>query len=119
MTCRGARDFAAGTIASGQCHRLDARIFDHRPRLIGLNEQCLENAFIKAGTPEDILNRQRTLRHIGSMFEQANISRHQSRRGETEDLPERKIPRHDGEDWSKRLITNETAGGARLHGPIL
>src|SRR5687767_2498091 len=48
------------------------------------------------------------------MFEQTDISRHQCRRSETKDLPERKVPGHDGEHWTKRLEVNITLARVSL-----
>ena len=80
----------------------------------GFDEQRLKNAFVKTGAAKDFFDRERALRNVGRVFEQADVSGHQRRRRKTEHLPERKIPRHDGEDWSERLITNETSRRAGL-----
>src|SRR6266404_1337062 len=61
-----------------------------------------------------VFNRERALRDVRSMFQQTNIARHQGRRRESKYLPERKIPRHDCEHDTERLITNKTPGGVRL-----
>src|SRR5215208_2333326 len=42
------------------------------------------------------------------MFEQSNVPGHQSRRGETKDLPKGEVPGHYGEHWTKRLETHVT-----------
>ena len=94
----GAGDFAAGALASRQRDRFHARVFDHCARLLGFDEQGLKHAFRETGAPKNIFNRERALRNIGGVFEQADIARHQGRRGEAEHLPERKIPWHDGEN---------------------
>src|SRR4051812_22540348 len=43
------------------------------------------------------------------MFQQAYIPGHQRRRSESKDLPEGKVPRHDGQYRTNRLVTNEAA----------
>src|SRR5215475_6875875 len=42
------------------------------------------------------------------MFQQTDVSCHQCRSSKTKNLPERKIPGHNGEDWAKRLKMNVT-----------
>ena len=41
------------------------------------------------------------------MFEQPDITRHQSRSGKTKHLPEGKIPGHDGQHRTDRQITHK------------
>ena len=105
----GARYFAAGALAPGQRDRFHARIVDQSARLFRLDQQSLKNAFLESRAPKNIFNRQRALRHVRGVFEQADVTRHERRRGETEHLPERKIPGHDREDGADRFVTNVTA----------
>ena len=105
----GARHFAAGAFAAGQRHGFHARIVDQAPRLFRLDEQRLKNAFLESGSAKNIFDRQGALRNVRRVFEQADIARHQRRRGETEHLPEGKIPRHDREHGADWLVTHITA----------
>ena len=74
----------------------------------------MKNALRESGAPKNIFNGQGALRDVSRMFEQADVTRHERGRRETEYLPERKIPRHDGEDRSDRLIANIAARGVGL-----
>src|SRR5213593_4875456 len=47
------------------------------------------------------------------MLEKAHVPGHECRSNKTKHLPERKILRHDREDWPQRLIANEAALGSR------
>ena len=109
---------AAGTLAAGKRDRFDALIDDHFFGLSRFNQQCLKNTVVESGATKYLLNRERALWHVGRVFEQSHIPRHQGRRCESKDLPERKIPRHDREDWTKRLITHITSRRVRLRGLI-
>src|SRR5207249_3228916 len=60
----------------------------------------------------------RALRHVGCMFEQPHVSGHQRWRGKPKDLPEREIPRHDGQDGSEWLVAHVTARGIGLRGLV-
>src|SRR4249919_1164477 len=48
------------------------------------------------------------------MFEQSDIAGHQGWRSEAENLPERKIPRHDREHDPERLPAHRAARGGSL-----
>ena len=48
------------------------------------------------------------------MFQQTDVPSHERGRRKSEDLPERKIPRHDSEDRAERLVVNIAAGRVRL-----
>ena len=43
---------------------------------------------------EQLLERERALRHVRRVLEQADVAGHQRRRGEADHLPEREVPRH-------------------------
>ena len=61
----------------------------------------------QAGPAEDVLEEQRRLRHVGGVLEQADVAHHERRRGEAHDLPQREVPRHDGQHRRR------SAGSAR------
>ena len=52
---------------------------------------------------EDFLDCESALRDVRCVLEQSDVAGHQRRRGETEHLPERKIPRHDRQHDAQRL----------------
>src|SRR5581483_1996092 len=110
-----ARDRAPRFFASSERHRLHAKIDNYLFGLARFDEQRLKNSLWKTGAAEDVFNCERALRNVRGMLEQTDISRHQRRRGETEDLPEWKIPRHDREHGPEWLITNEAPRRLRLH----
>ena len=90
------------------------RILDHALHLVGLDQQRLEHALGKAGAPEDVLDGERALRHVGGVLEQADVAGHQRRRGEAEHLPEREVPRHHRQHRADRLVGHPALRGAGL-----
>ena len=104
----------AGFFASRECDRFDSWIDNQLLHPVGLDEKGLKNAFIKSGPAKNLFNGERALRNIGRMFEETDVSGHQSRRGKPKHLPEWKIPRHDREHRPNRFISDVTAGGVRL-----
>ena len=104
------RHLRPGGLAAGQGDGLDARIVDDAAHLVGADQQGLKDVRGKAGAADDVFDRQRALRHVGGVLEQAHVARHQGRREKAEDLPERKVPGHDGEHRADRLITDEALG---------
>ena len=116
---RGACNCTARPLTTRKRDRLHAWIDNYLFDLLGFDEQCLKNAFIESGAAKDLFNRERALRHVGGVLEQADIACHQRRRGESEHLPERKIPWHDGEDGSERFVMHVAARGGGLRGLVL
>jgi len=60
--------------------------------------------------------------HCGTFdacFSKPTFAGHQRGRGKSKELPERKIPRHDGENWSKRLVLHVTFSGVGLRCLVL
>ena len=108
------RDLAASVIAARQRHRGDAAIGDQRGDRRRSDESRGEQTAWKAGVAEDLLDRERAARHVGRVLEHRGVARHQRRRGETEDLPERKIPRHHREDDAERIEAHVAARGVGL-----
>ena len=52
------------------------------------------------------------------MFENADVAGHQRRGGKPKDLPERKIPRHDGEHDAHRLKGDPALAAFHTHGLV-
>ena len=71
---RATRHFAAGAFAAGQGDRFDARIIDDLRRLFRFDQQRLKNAFVETCATKNIFNRERALRNIGGVFEQADVA---------------------------------------------
>jgi hypothetical protein len=82
---------------------------DEDEALICANEQSLKGPDGKACTPKDLFNRQSALRHVRGVFEKGNVAGHKGGRSKSEDLPEWKVPGHDGENRPYRLVMNKTA----------
>ena len=49
------------------------------------------------------------------MFQHQRIARHQGRGGGAKYLPERKVPRHDGQHHAERVIRDIAFAGVRFH----
>src|SRR6185312_9010034 len=88
-------DLTAGVLAAGERRRRDAIVVEERGNRLRANEQRLKDAVRRACFAEELLERERALRHVRRVLEQPNVARAQSRRGEADDLPEGKVPRHD------------------------
>ena len=80
----------------------------------GADEQGLEGSRGEPGPGEQVLHEQRRLRHVRGVLEQAHVARHQRGGGEPHRLPEREVPRHDGQDRAERLIAD--VGALRADG---
>jgi hypothetical protein len=73
------------------------------------------------GPGEQILHEQGGLRHVRGVLEQPDVARHQGGGGEPHGLPEREVPRHDGQDRSQGLIADvgiRRAHAARVGGLV-
>ena len=106
----GDANLNAGLLASGQSGSGDARIIEDAIDLRRANEKSLEYAFGETGAEENVFNFQGALRDVGGVFQQADVAGHQARSDEAEDLPEREVPRHDGENDAERLVTDKALG---------
>ena len=61
----------------------------------------------------------RRLRHVRRVLEQPDVADHEGRRGEADHLPEREVPRHDGQHHAEGLVAHvrrRGRGGDRLVG---
>ena len=77
-------------------------------------KQRRERPFRIAGPSEQVLQRQRGLRDVRRVLEQADVADHERRRGEADDLPQREVPRHHRQDRPQRLVAHEAPTGRRL-----
>ena len=103
--------FHTRSLAPGQRSGGDARIAEDRVHLLRADQQRLECAFRETRTLQYFLYLQSALRHVRSMFQKPHIARHQARRDEPEYLPEREVPRHDGEYDAHGLVLDVAAFG--------
>ena len=60
----------------------------------------------KPGPPEEVLEQERRLRDVGRVLEQPDVAHHEGRRGEADHLPQREVPRHDGQHRTERLVVH-------------
>ena len=108
--CGGDANLNTGLLASGESGRGHSRIVEDAIDLRRANEKSLEHASRETGAEEDVFDFQSALRDIGGVFQQADVAGHQAGSDETEDLPEREVPGHDGENDAERLVTDEALG---------
>ena len=88
--------------------------FDH----VRADQQGAEGVFGKTGLLEDIVNGQCRARHIGRMFEQPGIARHQGWRCESENLPEGEVPRHHGQHRAEWQVAHKALARFGLDGSV-
>jgi hypothetical protein len=100
-------DAAAGGHAAGQRHGGDRGIVDQRAHRVAADEHGLEEMLGKACVAKHRLDRERAAGDVARVLEDTAVAGHQRRRGEAEDLPERKVPGHHREDDAERLEGDE------------
>ena len=83
----------------------------HRRRA---DEQRLEHALGHARLAEDLLDRQRALRHVGRVLQQHHVAGRQRGQAGAERLPEGKVPGHHREDHAERLEADVALGRGAL-----
>src|SRR5438128_1028142 len=108
----GGRKAATRPVAAGEGGGDDAGVLEDLLHFLAADEERLEAALGIAGVAEDLLDGQRALGNVARVLEQADVAGHQGGGGETEDLPEREVPGHDGEhraEWLEPLL-----GAARV-----
>ena len=111
-----------GAHAAGYRHRGNTRIVDHpgdtvigrvNPAKYAGRQPCLIN---------DLANQRRAPHHVRRMFQQIAIPRQQNRYRTAQNLPQREVPRHNGENRAQRTILNHRivifhlSGFGRQHG---
>src|SRR5690606_35699523 len=106
---------SAGAFTSRKCHSFYYRVRYDSWDLILVDDKALKCPHRKARFNKDFLNVQSTAKNVGCVFQHTNVTRHQGRRRETEDLPEGEVPRHNGEDGSERIVAHIAPRGVRLH----
>src|SRR5215211_5768734 len=107
-------DLPARTLAAGQRRRPHPRVVYDRLHLARADQERLEGALREAGAVDDVLDGQRALRHVGGVLQEDDVAGHERRGDVPEDLPEREVPRHDGEYGTQRLVADEGPGALDL-----
>ena len=102
----------AGRLAAGEGHGPHARVVNQAGHLRGADRQALKYAGGESGAADHVLDFQCALGYVGGMFQDPHVAGHQRRRGEAEDLPEGKIPRHHGQHRSDGLKLQVACAGA-------
>ena len=88
---------------------------DDLGHLLDLDHQIRKHALRQTAVAKNGFDGQCALRHIGRMFQHHGIARHQGRCGSAKYLPERKVPRHDGQHHAERVIRDIAFTGIRFH----
>ena len=96
-------DRASRGFGAGDRHGGDTLVGEHGLDLPGLNQQGLERASRKTRAANQSFDGDGALRNVGRVLEQSDVAGHQRRRQKTEDLPEGKVPGHDGQHNAERV----------------
>ena len=99
-------NFTPSGLGTGKGHCMNMMAgngFDH---ISSVDHKRSKKMWRKPCIAKQLLQRQRTLRHAGSMFQNTSITRHQRGSGEADHLKEWKIPRHHTQHDANRIIGN-------------
>ncbi len=114
---------SSGSLAAGDRDGADAGVLDQPPgdrRDVRLGDQQRgEQPLRCAGTGQDALHGQGAAGGVRGVLEQCRVAGHERRSREPQHLPQREVPRHDGEHHADRLVADPAAvgrGGHRLVG---
>jgi hypothetical protein len=91
---RGSGDLLPGQIAAGERDGANPRISDQLIYRAAAEQERAKRAGREAGVAKHGFDRERALRYVGRVLQDGRVARHHGGRGETEDLPEREVPRH-------------------------
>ena len=86
--------------------------------LVGADQQRLEHAGRGAGPAEQVLEEQGRPGDVGRVLEEPDVAGHQGRGREPGHLPQRVVPRHDGQHRPQRLVGDEAQRGVHQHPPV-
>ncbi len=106
LASRHGRHRLSGGEAARQRDSHHARIADHFFHRIATDGEVLKATRLESRPEKNFLQREAALRDIRGMLEEPDIACHQHRRGEPDHLPERKIPRHDGEHGTDGFVAD-------------
>ena len=120
MRAGGLRDMSAGAFAAGECDAADPRIRDDGVELILFDQRHLAGGARgvtigrRTRTPhgrrrlvDAALQQERASRNGVCGLDDDAVARKQCGDGKSQRLPMRKIPRHDREDGSHRVVPND------------
>jgi len=114
---RGAGDCAPCAGAAREGGSSNMSVFDNACDLRDIDEEVAKEVFRKPSVAKEGFDGERAAGDIGRVFEDASVAEHEGRGGETEHLPEGKIPWHDSEydaDGSVRDVAVRGVGGDGL-----
>ncbi|ABU77070.1 hypothetical protein ESA_01816 [Cronobacter sakazakii ATCC BAA-894] len=99
-------DCGTRTHAAGDGNGGDTRIVNRlaHPVVGGVNH--LEHAGRHARVFKNLINQQRAAHHVRRMLKQISVARQQDRYRAAHHLPQREVPRHNGQDRSERTVFN-------------
>ena len=100
-----------GLLAPGEGDGSNPRVLDECGDVLALDEEIGERPRRQAGPAEDVLQEERRLGDVGRVLEQADVAHHERGRGKAHHLPEREVPRHDGQDRADGLVVHVRARG--------
>jgi hypothetical protein len=86
---------AARGLAAGGGYGRDPRVGDHRFHPRRANQERLEDPRRRSSATPEFLEGEGALRNVRRMLQERNVAGGKGRCGETDDLPEREVPRHD------------------------
>ncbi len=101
----------AGLLATGEGDGANRRMGDEALDGLRGDEESAHRSVRESGVAEDLLDGKGAAGNVRGVLQQADVARHQGRGREAEELPEREIPRHDGEHRPERVVADEAAGG--------
>ena len=102
--------FAPGAIAAGQSRCSDSRISNDAGDFFGAHEHRAEQILRESRFAKNFFDLERAARHVGGVLQNPRVPRHERRGGEAKDLPEGKVPRHDGEHRPQGIKSYVAAG---------
>ncbi len=118
----GCRDFGAAPGRSGKGNRSHPRVGDDFFHTVSFDRQA-DHDVRQFQLPDDFAESRLQLGcatgHVGVVFHDAGIARHQRRGHETQSQPDRHIPGQYPQHWPQRLVAHPTAAGVRLNHLLL
>ena len=86
-----------------QGHGGNAVVGDQACNLVGLDQQGTEQPIRRPSIPHDLLDGHGALGDVVGVLKDRAVAGGKGRGGETEELPERVVPRHDGQHHAERI----------------
>ena len=105
-------DDCAGAFGTRKGDSLDARVIDHCSDLVVVGEHILVAADWQTGFVNERFERRRRLGALLRRLHQNGVAENDAGAGETSDLVDRKVPRHDAEDGSDGALANPSGASS-------